>query len=191
MKVVAGRFAELRVYLTYCAALFRPGVAVPVFEAPAMFTADLTGVSDPDLMLVIEEGRRQLDRQYADLERTRGRVGTALTVGFAALAAVAGLGPTALDGPRPSLILWLLSAVFIILGIAGAGAVLTAQARLGAVYTNLYAKSPSRDVLAQTYAEAAQVGEVTIAARVTVLRDATLLLVLGAWLLALAWFFRA
>lgn len=191
MKVVSGRLAELRAYLAYCAALFRPGVAVPVFQQPAPFVADLTVLPDADLTLIIEEGRRQLDRQYADLERTRGRAGTALTVALGTLAALAGLAPTAVSGPLPCRILWVLSAVLVLFGVAGTAAVLTAQARLGAVYTDVFAADdPSRHGLARLYAEVSGIGEVTIAARVTVLRDATLVLVLGAVLLAFAWFAR-
>lgn len=192
MRVLTGRFAEPRGYLLYCLALLRPGVGVPVFEQPAGFTGDLSALDPQNLTLVIEEGRRHLDRQVAALDRARGRAGTGLTVGLAALTALAGLARAVWQGPIAALVLWAISAALIVLSIAGSAAVLTTQARLGAIHAAWLADSnPTAVLLAGTYADQVGIGDATVAARVTILRDATLLLVLGAFSLTAAWVIQA
>jgi hypothetical protein len=90
---VDGRFAEARVYLLYVLALLRPGVEAPTFGAPSEFTGDIDRLDDDDLEIVIDEGRRQLDRQLADLERNRSRAATLLTVGLAEIAVLSAGAP--------------------------------------------------------------------------------------------------
>lgn len=192
MKTIAGRLAEPRAYLLYCLALFHPGVEVPVFESPRVFTTDLTGLPAPALTLIIEEGRRHLDRQHTELDRIRTRASTLLTVALAALAAVAGTAHAVRHGPTPALVSWAFGAVLIVSALAGSAAVLTTQARLGVVHAAGFAAAdPDAVLLARTYAEQVPIGDATLAARVTVLRDATLLLVLGALGLAVGWYFRS
>jgi hypothetical protein len=50
-----------------------PGHLVPVFEVHNTTVGDLTGWEPDELNLAIEEGRRQLDRLFDELERVRVR----------------------------------------------------------------------------------------------------------------------
>jgi hypothetical protein len=189
MRVISGRFAEVRCYLWHCLAVLRPGTEVPVFHEPSVFTGDLSAAAEDQLKLVVEEGRRQLDRQAADLERMRARATTLVTVGLAEIALLSNGARAAFRSTWPVTAAWTGSALLAVLGIAGAVAVLTARAVLGRTDTRDTALEPSPRLpkLASEYAQATGEGESTVATRLTVLRDAVLLLVLGALLYAAAW----
>jgi hypothetical protein len=189
MRVISGRLAELRVYLWHCSAVVRPGVEVPVFGEPSQFTGDLTNCEPEDLKLVIEEGRRQLDRQLGDLERLRSRGATFVTVGLAEIALLAGGASTYFDHGWLTKFAWMLSGVLVVLGLAGAAALLTARSVFARTDTRQIAQSPSPllPILAHAYATSTDIGEETVRTRITVLRDTVYLQVLGALVYASAW----
>ena len=189
MKVIEGRFRELRGYFRHCFGVVWPGLEIPVFEHPTTFSGDLTGAQEGELQLVIEEGRRQLDRQASDLERHRTRAGTLVTVALVEIALLSNGARAALRSGWPVTAAWSLSAVLVLLGLAGAVAVLTDKAVLGRSDTQMIASAPSPRLMeaAVSYAQAASLGEPMVAARLTVLRDAVLLLILGALMYAAAW----
>ncbi len=64
---------ESVVYLQHVVALFRPNRPVPSFDAYRQTPRGLADWEAQDLKVLIEEGRRQLDRQRQDLERLQGR----------------------------------------------------------------------------------------------------------------------
>jgi hypothetical protein len=189
MKVVDGWLAESRVYLWHCLAVVRPGVEVPIFGRPAQFTGDLTNHGAEDLKLVIEEGRRQLDRQLSDLERMRSRGATLVTVGLAEVALLASGARKYFDHGWLTTSAWILSILLVVLGLAGAAAVLTARSVFGRTDTRHVAESlpPLLPVLAHSYATSTDIGEETVRTRLTVLRDTVYLLVLGGLLYAFTW----
>jgi len=189
VKVIEGRFREARGYLWHCFAVIRPGIEIPVFEQPTTFSGDLTGAPEGELKLVIEEGRRQLDRQASDLERHRTRAGTVVTVALVEIALLSNGARTSLRSGWPVTAAWSLSAVLVLFGLAGAVAVLTGRAVLGRSDTQVIASAPGPRLMeaAVSYAQDASLGEPTVAARLTVLRDAVLLLILGALMYAAAW----
>lgn len=189
MKVITGRWAELRLYLCYVASVFRPGVRVPTFGAPAEFTTSLDSVGDDDLKILIEEGRRTLDQQEADLERIRSRAVPLLTVGLAETAVLSALAVRAFHHGALATVAWCLAAVAIVLAIGGAASVLTAQARMGRVDPRHVATCPPPllRAAAHDYLQSLGEGEETVRTRLTVLRDAVLTESLAALFLALTW----
>jgi len=190
LVIAAGeRFAEARVYAYYVFAVFRPGIEVPTFGEPEDFTDSLDGLTDEDRKIVVEEGRRQLDRQLADLEKNKSRAATMLTVGLVELGVLAaGANRTFAYGPWTGIV-WILSAILALLALGGAVSLLTSQAVFGRVDTRALASSPTplQQQVAIGYAQSVSWGEETIRTRITLLRDGVLLAVASAMLYALIW----
>ncbi|WP_329007639.1 hypothetical protein OG271_18160 [Micromonospora rifamycinica] len=189
MHVVKGRLAEARVYGWYVLAVLRPGVEVPTFGQPESFTADIERFTPDDLKIIVEEGRRQLDRQLADLEKTRSRAATLLTIGLAELAVLATSANRVFLLGVPARVVWAISALLVVLTIGGAASLLTSRADFGRLETRQLAGGPM-PVLRQAalgYAHTVGTGEETVRTRITVLRDGVLLAVTAALLYAVIW----
>ncbi|MFD8477247.1 hypothetical protein ACFV2E_35195 [Streptomyces globisporus] len=182
MPVITGRFAEARLYLLYCAALLHPGHTMPTFAEPEPHTRDVPPLSDEELGLLMEEGRRQIDRQMADLDRIRNRSGALATVALALIAAVVGRFADVLGRHWVLIALWAISCLLAVLSVAGAASVLSARAVLGRVDTRLAAQGarPMRASLAEAYVEMVSTGEETVRTFLTVFRDAVTLAVTAA-----------
>lgn len=183
------RFAEARVYVYYVLAVFRPGIGVPTFGRPDGFTDGLDGLTDDDYKLVVEEGRRQLDRQLADLEKNKSRAATLLTIGLAEVGVLAAGASRAFAYGLWTGIVWIVSALLALLALGGGVSLLTSQAMFGRVDTRAIASSPMplQQQVAIGYAQSVGWGEETIRTRITVLRDGVLLAVASAMLYALIW----
>jgi hypothetical protein len=189
MAAISGRFAEARLYLVYAVSPLRPGVEMPTFREPRPFKWDLDSqLTVDDLKVIVDEGRRQIDRQLADLERLRGRAGALVTLCLVELAALSA-GASRIFGSAPLTAVWSLSAMAVLLALGGALALLSAQAKFGRTDTMGLAASKSQvhRVAALSYAKSVSQGEETIATRVTVFRDAVLLAIMGAILYAVVW----
>jgi hypothetical protein len=182
MPTVTGRFAEARLYLIYCAALLHPGRTVPTFAEPAPTTISLDTHADDELMLVIEEGRRQLDRQIADLDRIRNRAGALATVSLALTVAIATKAADILQHHWALIAMWAWACAMAVLAVAGAASVLSARAVFGRTDAQMAAQGPRpvRSHLAEAYAEVAGVGEETVSTFLTVFRGAVTLTVASA-----------
>jgi hypothetical protein len=179
-----GRFQRFlygrEIYSRHILGLLLPGkkVAVPVVHQ--MKPDPLEKWEEQDLKLMIEEGRRQLDRQFSDLEHTRSRAQWVFTVGAAVTASLAG----ALVKARPSgliLALWIVAVVILVYGVAGAAAVMVARADFVRLDTALMSRwtPPILKELATSYSRMLGTGENTVAGRLTVLHEAVLYVVLG------------
>src|ERR1700722_8802187 len=79
-----------RIYLAHVGGLISPGVKVPVHEAHKIEPAPLDDWEDDDLNLMIDEGRRQGDRQMTDFDRVGGRAQWLFTIGAALIVSGAG-----------------------------------------------------------------------------------------------------
>ncbi|MHA6510848.1 hypothetical protein [Tessaracoccus sp. Y1736] len=182
MSVIVGHLAEVRLYLAHAWGLLRPGRELPTFAAPRSFDANLTGYTDEDLDLLIEEGRRQLDRQVHDTDSVRDRSGTLLTLSLAEAALLATSGHSSWSGPWWLALAWAVAAVFAFLAAAGAASLLAGRVDLGRTDAALAASQPSpiKRPLAIGYVSAVAIGEETVRTRLTVLRSAALLAVLAA-----------
>jgi hypothetical protein len=190
MPVITGRCRESRAYLWYCLALFWPGVRVPVFEQPIERNPDIAEFTDEELQVVLDEGRRHLDRQRQDLERVQTRSATAATIGLAEIALLSSGGATVIRAGAFWLIPWLMGVICVFLGVAGAVSLLTTRPAVAAPHVNEIATYAGRHPLyiaAYAHVRDVGIGDVTLSARVTVLRDVALLLVLGAVLYAATW----
>lgn len=182
MPVISGRFAEARLYLVYCVALLHPGHTMPTFAEPEPHTRNVPPLSDEELGLLTEEGRRQVDRQMADLDRIRNRAGALATVALALIAAVMGKFADVLDQHWVLIALWAASCAMAVFSVAGAASVLSARAVLGRTDTRLAAQGtrPMRASLAEAYVGTVSIGEETVRTFLTVFRDAVTLAVMAA-----------
>lgn len=183
------RFAEARVYAYYVLAVFRPGIEVPTFGRPEDFSDSLDGLTEDDHKILIEEGRRQLDRQLADLEKNKSRAATMLTVGLAEIGLLAAGANRALTHAPWTGAVWVVSALLALFALGGAVSLLTSQAIFGRVDMPAIAtgSTPVQQQFAIGYAQSVGLGEETIRTRITVLRDGVLLAVASAMLYALIW----
>ncbi len=189
----AGRPSEIKVYLLHVAALFRPSTAIVAFAVHQSEPGDVTGWPDEDQELLIAEGRRQIDRQIADLERVRSRCQFLFTTVLGLLVIVLGTVRT-IAGPDShrvflALLLWCGSVISIILGLLGTAALITTRKDLKIVDAAILSRA-SPPVLAQLaigYADAVRTGENSVATALTVQRDAVLLVIVGAFTYMAAW----
>lgn len=189
MAQVTGRFREARLYLRYAIAPLRPGVTLPTFEKPAEFKWPISSYLDTSqLDLIIGEARRQVDRQRADLESLHGRSKAVLTLCLAEIGLLSA-GASRVFKHNWLILPWTLSVLAVLLALGGVISLLSARADFGVVSPLGLAASepPLHRVAAKSYARVAGIGDVTIAARVTVFRDAVLLAVVGAILYAAVW----
>jgi hypothetical protein len=184
---------EFKVYLLHVAALFRPSTAVPAFDVHPGQPGDLSGWSDDDHQLLITEGRRQLDRQIADLERIRSRCQFLFTTALGLLVVVFGTVRTfAGSGSHhvlPALLLWCGAVVCIVVGLLGTAALITTRKDLQIVDAAVLSRTepPVLAQLALAYTDAVRTGENSVATALTVQRDAVLLMTVGAFIYATAW----
>ena len=190
MTVIEGRFAEARVYLRHAVAVLFPGIELPTFGSPATHRRNRNAYqTEDDLKLVLEEGRRQLDRQFSDLKDIRSRAGKLLTVGLAEVGVLAASAQLAF--PRGALLLttWALSMLLALLSVGGAASLIVSRAPFGGIETSKLARvrTPVLGRLADSYARSVGEGEETIRTWTTVLRDAVLLAVVAAILYAGIW----
>ena len=175
------------IYFAHVIGLIAPGVEIPVFRAHQIAPLPLDDWSEADLEPMIDEGRRQLDRQLCDLERIRGRAQWLLTTGAAITAALG----TALVAKHPSgtvLWLWVPALVFLACGVAGAGAVMTVRADFMAIDTAVLStkEPPILKTLATSYSRMLRTGENTVATRLTLFRQAVVYVIVGGYLGLLA-----
>ena len=181
--------SEAMVYFRYLLGLW-PGHAVPTFEIHQAEPGNMESWSDDDAALVLQEGRRQLDRQGSDLEGIRSRVQFLFTtcLGLLALTLAGTKALTAI--PRWwVLVLWSVSILSTIASLLGCAAVIVSRKEMGAIDSTRLSRqrSPVLPTLAASYARVVRVGENTLATHITVYRDAVLLALIGAALYGTAW----
>lgn len=176
-------FHEQRIYFMHVLGMFRPGVEIPVVRAHQITTASLEDWDKDDLERMIEEGRRQFDRQLSDLERIFSRAQWLFGIGAAVTVALG----TALKTTRPTgamLIVWVLALVVLGYGIGGAAAVMTVRGEFATIDTAKlsHSRRPMVKSLATSYSRMLGTGENTVATRVTVFRHAVLFVSVGGYL---------
>jgi hypothetical protein len=181
--------SEPAVYLAHVAALLWPGVRVPAFPVHQISAAPINGWSGEDAKLLIDEGRRQLDGQTADLDRIRSRAQFLFTTSLAFLLVVLGTARVpGLDG-LPTFLAWLTAVVLTLLGLLGSASVLVSRSDLGGVdaASLTHSDPPVLAALAGSYGEVVRVGADTVATRLTVYRDAVWCVTVGALAYVGAW----
>lgn len=163
--------------------LIAPGQPIPVLAAHRVAPGDVASWGPDDVTAMVEEGRRQLDRQLSDLERIRGRSQWLFTVAIGVLAAIAGAYASA----KPDDLLvaaWLLALGLLAYGTAGAAAVMTVRADFATIDTAVLSQQipPIPAVLAGSYARMLRTGENTVATRLTVFRQAVVFVIAGGYI---------
>lgn len=176
-------FRGQKVYAMHVLGLIAPGLEIPVLKAHQVSSQPIDAWSDDDLQHMVEEGRRQLDRQLSDLTQIRTRAQWLFTVGAAITVAVAG----AFTRTNPAggiLALWLLALALLVYGVAGAAAILTVRADFKTIDTAVLSASdsPILRALAVSYSRMLGTGENTVATRLTVLWQAVLFVIGGGYL---------
>jgi hypothetical protein len=170
------------VYFAHIAGVLLPGEELPQHRAHPTSAQPLDNWPTEDLSLMIDEGRRQLDRQLSDLERIRGRAQWLFTVGAAITTALAG-GFVAEGSHGWLFVLWILGLALLVIGVGGAAAVMTVRADFKTIDTAVLSgyKPPAQSALARDYSRMLRLGEDTVATRLTIFRQAVLYVILGGY----------
>jgi hypothetical protein len=181
---------ETGVYAGHVFALFWPNKEAPVLGADPNDAGEVSGWGQEDLEILIEEGRRQLDRQHEDLERIRGRSQVLLAFGLALEGAIASLQQTVVKADE--FLVWTLWVLALLAGawsILGAAATSVVRADMQMIHTAVLSRqqAPVLPKLAGDYAAIVMDGENQLATRLTNLRHAVMWLLVGAFLGLLTW----
>lgn len=167
------------------------GTVAPILPNPNS-PGDMSGFDEESLRLVIEEGRRQLDSQAERFRHATDRAQVLLTVALALLGFLAAQIDhlDGLHGYRHWLFwaAWGLAVLLALTGTAAAAATVVVKADFDAVDTTQISAwtPPVLRQLADDYAHVVRTGEVTVAARVTIFRQATRIIVWSAIISAAA-----
>lgn len=154
---------------------------------------DTCKIDDASLQLIVSQGRWQLDRQQESFRHTTDRAQTLLTVNIVLLGFIAASFHhiAQISGIREiaALLIWAVGTLFVVLGIAATASVITVAADFDTVDTTKVSNFPHpvlRNV-ADSYAKSVRLGEITVAARVTVFRQAVRFVCWGTLIAALAY----
>jgi hypothetical protein len=172
---------EATVYVDHIASLVVPGRQVKehaVIPHNLAAVGELNDWSDDELKLLIEECRRTLDGQHSRFDRLRTTAQVVLPISVALLVAVATRLRHVIAEPTD----WLRYAL-------GAAATLAVRSDFGSILPTVVSQlgPPILPKIARAYAGQVAVGETTIGTRITVIRDAITLLVLGGVVQVLLW----
>ena len=180
-------FRGQRIYVLHVLGLLMPGQEIPVFAAHPVEPKPLERWESDDLQIMVDEGRRQLDRQTSDLELIRGRAQWLFTVGAAVVAALGGSFAAVRPGWALS-ILWLFGTAMVAYGVAGAAAIMAVRADFNTIDTAVLSsvERPVLRSLAGSYSRMLALGENTVATRLTVFRQAVVFVIVGGYLGLLA-----
>jgi hypothetical protein len=154
--------------------------------------SDVSALDAGSLQLIVDEGRRQLDNQADRFRHITDRAQTLLTVGLIAVGFAASiftrLGHVHAVRRVLATSFWGVGGVMLLIGIAAAAAAVVVGAEFDTVDTTQISgwPSPALPLLAREYAEAVIIGETTVAARLTLFRQATRFVCWGVVLAALA-----
>lgn len=177
-------------YLTYVLALLLPGHEVPVLPAHPAPPQPLTDWDEEELKLMLDEGRRQLDRQVATLEQIRGRAQWNFTFGAPLVVAVASIYAAINKNDSDWwMLVWLLSLLAVGYGVVGAAAIMTVRADLNIIDTAVLSGKPRPilKALAADYADMMRDGENTVATRLTLFWQAVVWVIVGGYGALITW----
>lgn len=178
-------------YGRYLLALLLPGSAVPTFPVGPVVPKALIRWSPEELALAIEEGRRQLDRQGRDHERIQTRSQFLFTSSVALLVVLAAATRRIAEAGGITLfVVWGVGMLVVLAAILGAASLLSVRAEFKIIDARLVSYQAPGDVqsaIATAYTTAVGLGEATVATRLTVYRDAVLLLLIGSAIDVFIW----
>lgn len=181
--------SEVGTFAVHVGALLIPGVRVPDFPAHGNEPGDVSAWKDADAEVLIEEGRRQLDQQVAQLDGIRGRAQFSFTTALALLLVVLATAKLpGLDG-LAEFLLWCIALAMTGLAVLGSASVMVSSSDLGSIDAALVSqmKPPVKSDLAGAYSRTVRIGANSVATRLTVYRDAVWCLLVGAVFYAVTW----
>jgi hypothetical protein len=171
-------------------ALFWPGRPTPVYDADRNVPGNTDAWTYDQVTTLLEEGRRQVDRQNDELERVRSRAQVTLTLGLALGAAAGSLRATVGSVNTAGLwILWGLGLLLVGWAVLGAASTAVARADMSIIHATVLSNYTGniRRRLAADYAKLVVSNERQIMTRVMNLWRAVSALTLGALLILGAW----
>jgi hypothetical protein len=173
---------EASLYLEHCGILFRPGKTPRYAQVHNLQPGDTVSWPADDRQLLIEEARRQLDRQRAELDRIQSRSQFLFTTGLAVLALGTSLLVAVKDhGSLWATAMWIVATCFVLASIWGAAANLATKNVFGAIDAVLLSNTPAprREAVGEAYIHMIAPGANTVATRLVIYRDAVFLLLVA------------
>lgn len=172
-------------YLSLVLALVVPGLEPFQFPDRDEEPGDLADWDDENLKLLIEEGRRQFDRQARLLDGIRVRSQWLFTTGLAVIAVLVGrAAPLQLRPPTLVDTLVFLGLICTVYAVLGSAALLVVAARFGVIdvgdLSREAGKGSMQAHLARQYASAVRPGETTLRTRLTLFFESAVWLMVGA-----------
>jgi hypothetical protein len=176
------------IYVAHVVGLLAPGLEPPVHRVHQIEPSPLDSWDCDELDLMIDEGRRQADRQMTDFDRIGGRAQWLFTVGAAMVVTLA--GRFALHEYHGfHLTLWILGLILLTLGVAGSAALMATRADFRQIDSAVFSQydAPRKRKLATSYSRMLRTGENTIATRITIYRQAMVYVILGGYVTLIAY----
>ena len=176
MKASWNSGRQHRLSTAFIAALLFGGGVEPDHRNPNV-PGNLEEFDSESLKLLVDEGRRQSDRQTEIFKHTTDRAQVLLTVGLALAGFVAATLHQIqnLHGDRKwiAFSIWIGAALLTIVGVAATASVLVVRAVFSVIDTTQISTwtPPVLRQLAEDYADAVRIGETTLDTRVTMFRD--------------------
>jgi hypothetical protein len=168
-----------------------PGHKVPVFEVHNVPVGDLTGWSDEELKLALDEGRRQIDRLFDEVEKVRVRAQFLFTSTLALLVVVLAGRQTMRAGKNDlPLALWSLAIAIVGLGMLGTASIIASRKDLRAIDTAKLTTTVERPLLRElvaAHARSVKESTNTVYTQITMFRDAVWIVMFGAIVYGVAW----
>ncbi|WP_239342018.1 hypothetical protein, partial [Frankia sp. CiP3] len=182
---------DRKVFFLYCLALFRPGWTPPDLPTDRTVAGDVSNWPEDDVAVLIEEGRRHLDRLLLDIDQTRTRAQQAVTATLALLVVVAAQLPGVAKS-QMQLTMLAVSGFLLAVGFCGALSITVIQVRVSVIHAGVLSTSatPIRRRLAKDYAEAVIETGRTVHTMLTVLSEAARYVTLGGALDGILWLVR-
>jgi hypothetical protein len=161
-----------------------------VYPADNNTPGDVSAWTADQRKVLIEEGRRQIDKQYEDLERVRLRAQVTLAIGLVLEGTAGSLrGDVSAANHTLLWVLWIAALALIAWAILGAAATAVVRADMQTIHATVLSRYTG-DIeyqLAEDYAAMVTDGENQIATRLINLRLAVTTLLVGAAITLGAW----
>jgi hypothetical protein len=192
LKATWNQHRKTRLTTAFILALIFGGRVKPEMENPNV-PGDTSEFDDASLELIVNQGRWQLDRQQESFRHTTDRAQILLTVNIIVLGFIAASFHhiVQIAGIREitATVIWAVGALFVVVGIAATASVITVAADFDTVDTTKVSNFPHPVLrkVADSYAKTVRLGEITVAARVTVFRQAVRFVCWGTLIAALAY----
>lgn len=171
------------IYMSYVSCLIQPSKTPSQVAMKLPNPSPVAGMTPDEMLLVVEEGRRQIDRQRSDLQNIRTRAQWMLTIMIAASVALTKAIVSTNSDCLWLLILWIAGMLLTTLAILGTTALIVVAAPIGGMNTAQMGgiQGQGIEALADSYTNTTDVGETTLATMLSVLHKAVFLALVGGY----------